>query len=348
MGGKSWTYADAGVDIGAGNRAVELMREQVKSTWRPGVLSDLGGFGGFFALSGQFREPVLVAGADGVGTKLKIAFLLDRHDTVGQDVVAMCVNDILVHGAEPLFFLDYLAVGKLNPEKVATIVAGVAAGCRLAGCALLGGETAEMPGFYAPGEYDLAGFAVGIVERKELLDGRRVRPGQAIIGLASTGLHSNGFSLARRVLLEEAGLDLKEEIASLGCTLGEEMLKPTRIYVKSLLPLIREGLIKGLAHITGGGLIENPPRMLPPGTGLRLYREKWPVPPIFHLIREAGRISWPEMYRTFNMGLGMLAAVEKADVTTVLNRLQAAGERAYLVGEVVEGEREIKFYPPLA
>ncbi|MGB9661464.1 MAG: phosphoribosylformylglycinamidine cyclo-ligase [Moorellaceae bacterium] len=348
MGGKSWTYADAGVDIGAGNRAVELMREQVKSTWRPGVLSDIGGFGGFFALSGQYREPVLVAGADGVGTKLKIAFLLDRHDTVGQDVVAMCVNDILVHGAEPLFFLDYLAVGKLNPEKVATIVAGVATGCRLAGCALLGGETAEMPGFYAPGEYDLAGFAVGIVERKELLDGSRVRPGQAIIGLASTGLHSNGFSLARRVLLEEAGLELKEEIALLGCTLGEEMLKPTRIYVKSLLPLIREGLIKGLAHITGGGLIENPPRMLPPGTALRLYRENWPVPPIFHLIREAGRISWPEMYRTFNMGLGMLAAVEKADVTTVLNRLEAAGERAYLVGEVLEGEREIKFYPPLA
>lgn len=348
MGGKSWTYADAGVDIGAGNRAVELMREQVKSTWRPGVLSDIGGFGGFFALNGQYREPVLVAGADGVGTKLKIAFLLDRHDTVGQDVVAMCVNDILVHGAEPFFFLDYLAVGKLNPEKVATIVAGVAAGCRLAGCALLGGETAEMPGFYAPGEYDLAGFAVGIVERKELLDGSRVRPGQAVIGLASNGLHSNGFSLARRVLLEEAGLELKEEIASLGCTLGEEMIKPTRIYVKSLLPLIREGLIKGMAHITGGGLIENPPRMLPPGTALRLYRENWPVPPIFHLIREAGRISWPEMYRTFNMGLGMLAAVEKADVTTVLNRLQAAGERAYLVGEVVEGEGEIKFYPPLA
>ncbi|MGI9952234.1 phosphoribosylformylglycinamidine cyclo-ligase [Moorellaceae bacterium AZ2] len=347
MGGRNWTYAAAGVDISAGNRAVELMREHVRSTWRPGVLSDIGGFGGFFALNGRYQEPVLVAGADGVGTKLKIAFLLDRHDTIGQDVVAMCVNDILVHGAEPLFFLDYLAVGKLNPEKVAAIVGGVAAGCRLAGCALLGGETAEMPGFYSPEEYDLAGFAVGVVDKKDLLDGKQIRPGQAVFGLASNGLHSNGFSLARRVLLEEAGLSLTEELPLLGCTLGEEMLKPTRIYVSALLPLIREGLIKGLAHITGGGLIENPPRMLPRGTALRLYREKWPVPPIFGLIQEAGSISGPEMYRTFNMGLGMLAVVEKAHASAVLARLQAAGEQAYLVGEVVEGEGQVEFDPPL-
>lgn len=344
---RNWTYAAAGVDIAAGSRVVELMREHVRSTWRPEVLGDIGGFGGLFALTGRYREPVLVAGADGVGTKLKIAFLLDRHHTVGQDVVAMCVNDILVHGAEPLFFLDYLAVGRLEPEKAAAVVEGVAAGCRLAGCALLGGETAEMPGFYAPGEYDLAGFAVGVVEREDLLDGTAVRPGQAVVGLASSGLHSNGFSLARRVLLEEAGLSLHREISVLGSPLGEEMLRPTRIYVRALLPLIREGLIKGLVHITGGGLVENPPRILPPGVALRLYRGEWPVPPIFNLIQEAGGISDLEMYRTFNMGLGMLAVVERAQLPTVLARLRAAGEAPYLVGDVVEGTGEVEFVPPL-
>ncbi|MCG0277983.1 MAG: phosphoribosylformylglycinamidine cyclo-ligase [Thermanaeromonas sp.] len=347
MKGKKWTYKLAGVDIEAGNRAVELMREHVRSTFRPGVLGDIGRFGGFFALPPGYKEPVLVAGADGVGTKLKIAFLLDRHDTVGQDLVAMCVNDILTHGAEPLFFLDYLAVGKLHPPKVAQIVAGVAAGCRLAGCALLGGETAEMPGFYGPDEYDLAGFAVGIVERENLLDGSLVRPGQAVIGLASSGLHSNGYSLARRVLLEEARLGLRDQIPLLGCTLGEELLKPTFIYVRSLLPLIREGFVKGLAHITGGGLVENPPRMLPEGTAIRLYRDRWPVPPIFRLIEEVGQVTAPEMYRTFNMGLGMVAAVEKEKVPEVLRRLEAAGVTAYLVGEVVEGERKVEFIPPL-
>lgn len=347
MEGKKWTYKRAGVDIEASNRAVELMREHVRSTFRPEVLGDIGSFGGFFALPQGYQEPVLVAGADGVGTKLKIAFLLDRHDTVGQDVVAMCVNDILVHGAEPLFFLDYLAVGKLHPQKVAQIVAGVAAGCRLAGCALLGGETAEMPGFYEPDEYDLAGFAVGIVERKHLLDGSRIRPGQVIIGLASNGLHSNGYSLARRVLLEEAGLSIQEEIPLLGCTLGEELLKPTLIYVRPLLPLIREGLLTGLAHITGGGLVENPPRMLPTGTAIRLYRDRWPVPPIFRLIEETGQVPASEMYRTFNMGLGMVAAAEREKALEVLERLGAAGVSAYVVGEVVEGERKVEFIPPL-
>ncbi|MDN5344391.1 MAG: phosphoribosylformylglycinamidine cyclo-ligase [Clostridia bacterium] len=342
------TYAAAGVDIAAGNRAVDLMREHVRRTHRPGVLGDLGGFGGLFALEpGRYRQPVLVAGTDGVGTKLKIAFLMDRHDTIGIDAVAMCVNDILVQGAEPLFFLDYLAVGKMVPEKVAQIVAGVAAGCRQAGCALIGGETAEMPGFYPPDEYDLAGFAVGVVEREELLDGSRLRPGQVVLGLASSGLHSNGFSLVRRVLLAEAGYSLERELPETGRALGEELLEPTRIYVASLLPLLQQGLIKGLAHITGGGLIENPPRILPGGLSLRIERPSWPVPPIFQLIQEAGGITEVEMYRTFNMGLGMLAVVEAGDADKVKELLARSGEQVFILGEVIPGQREVKFEPGL-
>lgn len=348
MAGEGLTYAAAGVDITAGNRAVELMQEYVRRTFRPGVLGDLGGFGGLFALEpGRYRQPVLVAGTDGVGTKLKIAFLMDRHDTIGIDAVAMCVNDILVHGAEPLFFLDYLAVGKMVPEKVAQIVAGVAEGCRRAGCALIGGETAEMPGFYPEDEYDLAGFAVGVVEREELLDGSRIRPGQVVLGLASSGLHSNGFSLARRVLLAEAGYTLDRQLPELGRALGEELLEPTRIYVASLLPLIKEGLIKGLAHITGGGLVENPPRILPKDVNMRLDRRSWPVPPVFRLIQENGKVPEPEMYRTFNMGLGMLAVVAAGDVDRVKARLEAAGGEVFVVGEIIPGRGAVEFVPEL-
>ncbi|MDK2817402.1 MAG: phosphoribosylformylglycinamidine cyclo-ligase [Moorella sp. (in: firmicutes)] len=348
MAGEGLTYAAAGVDITAGNRAVELMQEHVRRTFRPGVLGDLGGFGGLFALEpGRYRQPVLVAGTDGVGTKLKIAFLMDRHDTIGIDAVAMCVNDILVHGAEPLFFLDYLAVGKMVPEKVAQIVAGVAEGCRRAGCALIGGETAEMPGFYPEDEYDLAGFAVGVVEREELLDGSRIRPGQVVLGLASSGLHSNGFSLARRVLLAEAGYTLDRQLPELGRALGEELLEPTRIYVASLLPLIKEGLIKGLAHITGGGLVENPPRILPKDVNMRLDRRSWPVPPVFRLIQENGKVPEPEMYRTFNMGLGMLAVVAAGDVDRVKARLEAAGGEVFVVGEIIPGRGAVEFVPEL-
>lgn len=348
VAGEGITYVAAGVDIAAGNRAVELMKEHVRRTFRPGVLGDLGGFGGLFALEpGCYRQPVLVAGTDGVGTKLKVAFLMDRHDTVGIDAVAMCVNDILVQGAEPIFFLDYLAVGRMVPERVARIVAGVAEGCRRAGCALIGGETAEMPGFYPEDEYDLAGFAVGVVEREALLDGSRIRPGQVVLGLASSGLHSNGFSLARRVLLVEAGYTLERKLPDLGRTLGEELLEPTRIYVTGILPLLKEGLIKGLAHITGGGLIENPPRILPEGCNLRLERDSWPVPPVFRLIQDAGRVAVSEMYRTFNMGLGMLAVVEKTDAGRVKSRLEAAGEKVFVVGEVVPGRREVEFVPGL-
>ncbi|MBC7326203.1 MAG: phosphoribosylformylglycinamidine cyclo-ligase [Moorella sp. (in: Bacteria)] len=348
VAGEGLTYAAAGVDIAAGNRAVELIREHVRRTLRPGVLGDLGGFGGLFALEpGRYREPVLVAGTDGVGTKLKLAFLMDRHDTIGIDAVAMCVNDILVQGAEPLFFLDYLAVGKMVPEKVAQIVAGVAAGCRQAGCALIGGETAEMPGFYPEDEYDLAGFAVGVVEREDLLDGSRIRPGQVVLGLASSGLHANGFSLARRVLLAEAGYKPDKQLLQSGRTLGEELLTPTRIYVTSLLPLLKEGLIKGLAHITGGGLVENPPRVLPEGCSLRLDRRSWQVPPIFRLIQEKGKVPEPEMYRTFNMGLGMLAVVAASEAGRVKERLEAAGEKVFIVGEVIPGPRAVEFVPEL-
>lgn len=345
-----WTYRGAGVDVDAGNRAVELMKSSVRRTHRPEVLGDLGGFGGCFALeAGRYRQPVLVSGADGVGTKLRIAFAMDRHDTVGIDCVAMNVNDILVQGAEPLFFLDYLAVGRLDPERVAAVVSGVAEGCVRAGCALLGGETAEMPGFYAPGEYDLAGFAVGVADRERLLDGRGVRPGDAVVGLASSGLHSNGFSLARRLLLDAAGLGLEQRVEDLGRTLGEALLEPTRIYVKPVLSLLRAGRpLRALAHITGGGLVENIPRALPEGTAVRLRPGAWPEPPVFGLIRAAARrtgggIAEAEMRRTFNLGLGMVAIVAPEAADAVVRDLTAAGEAAFIVGEVVPGERGVFF-----
>jgi phosphoribosylformylglycinamidine cyclo-ligase len=332
------TYKEAGVDIDAGNEAVRLMKHHVRSTFRPEVLGDIGGFGGLFALDvKKYPEPVLVSGADGVGTKLKIAFLMDRHDTIGQDAVAMCVNDILVQGAEPLFFLDYLAVGKLYPAKVADIVGGVAAGCRLAGCALIGGETAEMPGFYPEGEYDLAGFAVGVANRAALVDGSRTEAGDTVIGLPSAGLHSNGFSLARRVFFDRAGWTVDRYVPELGKTLGEELLVPTRIYVRPVLPLLSAVDVRGMAHITGGGLLENLPRCLPAGLGVRLDSSAWDVPPVFDLIRDLGEVPPEEMYRTFNMGIGFALVVPAAAVKEARALLREGGQESLVIGEIAEG-----------
>ena len=332
-----YTYKAAGVDIDAGNEAVRLMKKHVRSTYRSEVLTEIGSFGGLFALSGKYEEPVLVSGTDGVGTKLKIAFLMDKHDTIGQDAVAMCVNDIIVHGAEPLFFLDYLAVGKLEPEQVAAVVSGVAAGCRQAGCALIGGETAEMPGFYPVGEYDLAGFAVGVVERREIIDGGQIKPGDVVIGLPSSGLHSNGYSLARKVLLEKASLHPDTHQPELGKTLGEELLTPTKIYVKPILHLLAQVPVGGMAHITGGGLPENLPRILPPGLGVQLDKKAWTVPPIFSLIQQLGAVPEAEMYRTFNMGIGFVCLVAPAEAEKACTALEQAGEQPVIIGQVVHG-----------
>lgn len=332
------TYKQAGVDITAGNESVRLMKSAVRSTFRPEVLADIGGFGGLFALNTvKYREPVLVAGADGVGTKLKIAFLTDKHDTIGQDAVAMCVNDIIVQGAEPLFFLDYLAVGALDPERVAAIVGGVAAGCRLAGCALLGGETAEMPGFYAPGEYDLAGFAVGVAERAHIVDGAGVQAGDVLIGLPSSGLHSNGYSLARHVFLTQAGWTVERFVPELGRTLGEELLEPTRIYARAVLAVLSGAPVRGMAHITGGGLVENLPRCLPDGLGAVLDRSAWEAPPVFSLLQSMGKVDEQEMVRTFNMGLGLILVVPATAADKASHLLREAGERPLVVGEVAPG-----------
>ncbi|SHF36245.1 phosphoribosylformylglycinamidine cyclo-ligase [Desulforamulus putei] len=338
------TYAGAGVDIEAGNRAVHLMKQAVRSTFRPGVLADIGGFGGLFALEpGKYREPVLVSGTDGVGTKLRVAQLTGIHNTIGIDAVAMCVNDILVQGAEPLFFLDYLAVGKLVPERVADIVSGVAEGCRQAGCALIGGETAEMPGFYAEEEYDIAGFAVGIVDRSKIIDGKSIAAGDRVIGLPSSGLHSNGYSLARKALLEVAGYRVDTYVQQLGRTVGEELLTPTRIYVKTVLPLLERFEIKGLAHITGGGLTENIPRILPREVKVVLDRAAWPVPPVFRLIQQIGRVAEEEMLRTFNMGIGMVLVVPPQQAPAVLQELDKRGEAAYLIGRVEAGDPLVEY-----
>jgi len=340
---KGLTYTEAGVDIAAADRAVELMRQAVRRTFRPGVLTDIGGFGGLFALDTEkYREPVLVSGTDGVGTKLRVAFMADRHDTVGIDLVAMCVNDILVHGAEPLFFLDYLAVGRLEPEKVAAIVEGVSWGCRKAGCALIGGETAEMPGFYAPDEYDMAGFAVGVVERSRVVSGADIRAGDVLIGCASAGLHSNGYSLARKVLFDVANYEIDNYLPSLGRTVGEELLVPTRIYVRPVLSVLKRFKVRGMAHITGGGLLENIPRILPRGVAVRLRRGAWPVPGIFNLIQELGRVEESEMYRTFNMGIGFVLVVPPAEANQVIAALREHREPAFLVGEAVRGQNEVQ------
>ena len=333
------TYKDAGVDIDAGNTFVKLIKPLVKATSRPEVIADIGGFGGLFSLNtNKYKNPVLVSGTDGVGTKLKLAFMADKHDTVGIDLVAMCVNDIVVQGAEPLFFLDYLATGKLEPEKAALIIKGIAEGCTMAGCALIGGETAEMPGFYADGEYDLAGFTVGVVERDNIIDGSTITVGNKLIGLASSGIHSNGYSLARKVIFDTMGLTIDSPLPGLGKSVAEELLTPTRIYVKSILNLRRDFRINGVAHITGGGLLENVPRVLPNGCKAVIRKNSWEIPSIFTLLQEAGNIDETELFRTFNCGIGMVLAVPESESEEVLIRLSGLNERACVIGEVVKCE----------
>ena len=344
MRSESASYKAAGVDITAGYRAVELMKKHVQRTERPGVLGGLGGFGGLFLpdLAGM-KEPVLVSGTDGVGTKLKIAFLLGKHDTVGIDCVAMCVNDIVCSGAEPLFFLDYIACGRNVPERIAEIVAGVAEGCVQAGAALIGGETAEMPGFYPEDEYDLAGFAVGIVDKARILDSSAMREGDALIALPSSGVHSNGFSLVRRVFEVEGGA-LERYEPELGRTLGEALLEPTRIYVKPVLALLRSARVSAISHITGGGFYENVPRALAPGFTARIEKAKLKTPPLFSLIARAGEIPERDMYNTFNMGVGMLAAVAAEDADAAVRCLGENGVEAYVCGEVARGEGGVELW----
>ena len=338
---KKLTYRDAGVDIDAGNLSVKLIKDSVKATYRPEVLGDLGGFGGLFAMSTKYKEPVLVSGTDGVGTKLRLAFILDKHDTIGQDAVAMCVNDILVQGAEPLFFLDYLAVGKLEPEQVADIVKGVANACKESGCALIGGETAEMAGFYAEGEYDIAGFAVGAVEKSKIITSEKVKAGDVILGLPSSGVHSNGYSLVRKIVFDVKGFKGDEYIDELGKTIGEELLTPTRLYPKSCLPLIEKFDIHGMVHVTGGGYYENIPRALPEDMGAEIDATSWPVPPIFNLLKEWGNVDWHEMYRTFNMGIGMIIIASADEAEKIKADLQARNEAVYEIGKVTQGSHEV-------
>lgn len=338
----SESYKQAGVDVTAGYQSVELMKEAVKSTYHAGVISDLGGFGGLYALNTEkIKEPILVSGTDGVGTKLKLAFLMNKHDTIGQDCVAMCVNDIICCGAKPLFFLDYMALGKNVPEVVATIVKGVADGCKMAGCSLIGGETAEMPGFYQKGEYDLAGFSVGVVEKEEMLDSQTIQVGDKVIGIASSGVHSNGFSLVRKIfhIDEETVKEYKEE---LGMSLGEALLTPTKIYVKPILELLKNVTVKGISHITGGGFYENMPRMLRDGVSLKIQKDSYPVLPIFKLIQKEGEIPERDMYNTFNMGTGLVIAVDADKADEAVRILKANGEEAAVIGEIKSGEKGVE------
>lgn len=334
-------YKQAGVDIDAGNQAVKMIKEDVESTFGPEVMTGLGSFGALFKADfSNYKNPVLVSGTDGVGTKLKLAFKLDIHQTIGIDLVAMSVNDILAQGAKPLFFLDYLATGKLEPQKAAEIVKGIAAGCKEAGAALIGGETAEMAGFYQAGEYDLAGFAVGIVDQQEMITGAEIKAGDLIIGLKSNGLHSNGFSLARAALFEKANFDYRAEVEGLENNLGQELLKPTKIYVKTVLALLEKFKLKGIAHITGGGLSENLPRILAPDLKAEIKKASWQPQAIFKLIQEAGEITEKEMYRTFNMGIGMTLVIAKEDKDKVLAELEKMGEQACLIGEISKAAGE--------
>ena len=335
-------YKSAGVDIEAGYAAVELMKKHVARTMREEVMTGLGGFSGAFSLEKikNMEKPVLLSGTDGVGTKLKLAFLMDKHDTVGIDCVAMCVNDVACAGGEPLFFLDYIACGKNEPEKIAGIVSGVAEGCVQAGCALIGGETAEMPGFYPEDEYDLAGFAVGVCDEKDLITGKAIKAGDVLIGIASSGVHSNGFSLVRKVF-NMAGAKIDRYVKELGAPLGEVLLAPTKIYVKALRSVKEAGVtIKGCSHITGGGFYENVPRMLPENVKAVIRKDSYPVPEIFRLIQEKGSIGEHDMYNTFNMGIGMVLAVDPSDADKALAALAAAEENAWVIGEVASGERE--------
>ncbi|TCS92786.1 phosphoribosylformylglycinamidine cyclo-ligase [Hazenella coriacea] len=337
----SEAYKQAGVDIDAGNETVDRIRAHVQRTRRPEVLGGIGGFGGLFALSSQYKNPVLVSGTDGVGTKLKVAFALDRHDTIGIDCVAMCVNDIVVSGAEPLFFLDYLATGKLSPTQAEAVVKGIADGCEQAGCALIGGETAEMPGMYAAGEYDVAGFCVGVVEKENLMTGETIQPGDCLIGFASSGLHSNGFSLARKILLEDHPVNLDELVPGTNQTWGDALLAPTRIYVRTFLELMKQYTVKGGAHITGGGLIENVPRMLPSGCQAQIDQSSWKVPTIFTEIAQRGNVSDEDMYRTFNMGIGLVMIVPANEADEVMQVANAMGEKTMLIGKITEGSQGV-------
>lgn len=335
-------YARAGVNIDAGNETVDRIKPHVARTFRPEVLTALGGFGGGFQLdTAKYKEPVLVSGTDGVGTKLKVAFQMEKHDTIGIDAVAMCVNDILVLGAEPLFFLDYLATGKLIPETAEQIVKGIAEGCVQAGCALVGGETAEMPGMYAEGEYDIAGFSVGIVDKSKMIDGSRLQPGDALIGLASNGLHSNGYSLVRRILLEEKAYSLEQQLPGLTRSLGEELLAPTRIYVKNGLALCERFDVRAMVHVTGGGFLENIPRVLPEGCVAEIKPGSWPVPPIFDLLQAEGNLASTDMYRTFNMGIGLIMVVPQQQAADFVREAISLGERAYEIGQIVKGDKTV-------
>ncbi|MDY5868960.1 MAG: phosphoribosylformylglycinamidine cyclo-ligase [Lachnospiraceae bacterium] len=336
-------YKKAGVDIEAGYRSVELMKKYVKETMRPEVLGGLGGFSGAFSLAAikNMEKPTLVSGTDGVGTKLKLAFLLDKHDTVGIDCVAMCVNDIACAGGEPLFFLDYIACGKNYPEKIATIVKGVSEGCKMSNAALIGGETAEMPGFYPEDEYDLAGFAVGVVDEKDLITGENIRPGDVLVGIASSGVHSNGFSLVRKIF-DMTAESLNTYYEELGRTLGEALIEPTKIYVKALRSVRETGItIKGCSHITGGGFYENIPRMLPEGVNAHVKKDSYPVPPIFELMKRKGQLEEKLMYNTYNMGLGMVLALQPENADKAIAAIKAAGEEAYRVGEIKAGEKGV-------
>ncbi|HHV46828.1 MAG TPA: phosphoribosylformylglycinamidine cyclo-ligase [Tissierellia bacterium] len=338
----SLTYKDAGVDKESGYREVQLIKGFVKKTSIPGVLSDIGGFSGLFQLDTKaYEEPVLVSGTDGVGTKLKIAFMMDKHDTVGEDCVAMCINDILCQGAKPLFFLDYIATGKLIPEKMAKIVEGVASGCIKAGCALIGGETAEMPGFYNEGEYDIAGFGVGVVEKKKIITGSNIKEGDIVIGLPSSGIHSNGYSLVRKIVFEKKKMDVNTFIPELGTTLGEELIKPTRIYSNVVLSLIERFNIKGISHITGGGFFENIPRTLPEGLTAYINKSSIETPVIFKLLMKWGNIDEKEMYGTFNMGVGMVLIVDGSELKDIEEHIKAKNEKYFILGDIRRGNEGV-------
>jgi len=340
---KPLTYREAGVDIDAGEDAVRRITPLARATSRAEVIGGLGGFASFVSVPSKYREPVLVSSTDGVGTKLKVAFLAGRHDTVGIDLVAMGVNDIIVHGAEPLYFLDYIAVGRLDPEQIEAIVSGVATGCRQAGCALVGGEMAEHPDSHAPGEYDLAGFAVGVVERTRLIDGSAVRPGDVVIGLASSGLHSNGFTLVRRIVFDVMRLGVFDPLPGTDRSVADELLEPTRIYARAIQKLLETVEVRAMAHVTGGGLTGNVPRVLPQGCRVRIFRDSWSMPAVFETLREAGRLEDAEMFRTFNMGVGYLVIVPPTAAETAARLLREEGEKVARLGEVVAGERGVEF-----
>ena len=336
------SYKDAGVDKEAGYKQVSLIKDMIKSTHKEGVMSEIGGFGGLFQLDNKnYKEPVLVSGTDGVGTKLKIAFMMDLHNTIGEDCVAMCVNDILCQGAKPLFFLDYIATGKLIPEKMAQVVEGIANGCIKGECALIGGETAEMPGFYNEDEYDLAGFAVGVVDKEKIITGSKIKEGDIILGLPSSGVHSNGYSLVRKIVFEKENMSIDKYIEELNGTIGEELLKPTRIYTKIVSPLVEKFDIKGISHITGGGLYENIPRIIPEGLSANIDTGKIPTPEIFNLLAKWGNISEKEMYSTFNMGVGMVLVVDSEELEEIIADLENQKEKYMLLGKVEKGEEKV-------